>query len=44
MLTDSVEGVREMIALGATLINYASDTAVLRAGYASLIADVRRGR
>jgi hypothetical protein len=25
-------------------INYASDAAVLRAGYASVIADVRRGR
>jgi 2-keto-3-deoxy-L-rhamnonate aldolase RhmA len=35
MLTDSIEGVREMIALGATIINYASDAAVLRAGYAA---------
>jgi 2-dehydro-3-deoxyglucarate aldolase/4-hydroxy-2-oxoheptanedioate aldolase len=43
MLTDSVEGVREMIALGATLVNYASDAAVLRAGYASVVADIRRG-
>jgi 2-dehydro-3-deoxyglucarate aldolase/4-hydroxy-2-oxoheptanedioate aldolase len=42
MLTDTVEGVREMIALGVTLINYASDTAVLRAGYASLVAAIRR--
>jgi hypothetical protein len=31
-----------MIALGATLINYASDAAVLRAGYASVLADLRR--
>jgi 2-dehydro-3-deoxyglucarate aldolase/4-hydroxy-2-oxoheptanedioate aldolase len=44
MLTDSAEGVREMIALGATLINYASDAQVLRTGYAALVAEVRRGR
>ena len=42
MLTDSVEGVRQMIALGATLVNYASDAAVLRAGYASVVAAIRR--
>jgi 2-keto-3-deoxy-L-rhamnonate aldolase RhmA len=42
MLTDSVEGVRQMIALGATIINYASDAAVLRQGYAALVAEVRR--
>jgi 2-keto-3-deoxy-L-rhamnonate aldolase RhmA len=44
MLTDSVEGVRQMIALGATLVNYASDAAVLRSGYASLVAAIRRPR
>ena len=32
MLTDCVEGVREMIALGATIINYSSDAAVLALG------------
>jgi 2-keto-3-deoxy-L-rhamnonate aldolase RhmA len=42
MLTDSVEGVRQMIALGATIINYASDAVVLRNGYAALVAEVRR--
>ena len=42
MLTDSAEGVRQMIALGATLVNYASDAAVLRSGYAALVAAVRR--
>ena len=42
MLTDSVEGVRQMIALGATLVNYASDAAVLRSGYASVVAAIRR--
>jgi len=44
MLTDSVEGVREMIALGATIINYSSDASVLRAGYAAIAAEVRRGK
>jgi 2-keto-3-deoxy-L-rhamnonate aldolase RhmA len=42
MLTDSVEGVREMIALGATIINVSSDAAMLKRGYASLMAEVRR--
>src|SRR3989442_10017154 len=43
MLTDSVEGVRQMGALGATIINYSSDAAVLRAGYAAVAAEVRGG-
>jgi 2-keto-3-deoxy-L-rhamnonate aldolase RhmA len=42
MLTDSVQGVREMIALGATIINYSSDAAVLRAGYAAVAAEARK--
>jgi 2-keto-3-deoxy-L-rhamnonate aldolase RhmA len=42
MITDSLEGVREMIALGAPIVNYSSDAAVLRAGYASIVADARR--
>jgi 2-keto-3-deoxy-L-rhamnonate aldolase RhmA len=42
MLTDSVEGVREMIALGATIINYSSDTGVLRASYATAVEEIRR--
>ena len=42
MLTDSVEGAREMIALGASIINYSSDAAVLRGGYASIVDEVRR--
>jgi 2-keto-3-deoxy-L-rhamnonate aldolase RhmA len=42
MLTDSIAGVREMIALGATIINYASDAAVLRAAYAAVVADLRK--
>lgn len=42
MLTDSLDGVRQMIALGATIINYSSDAAVLRSSYASVVADMRR--
>jgi 2-keto-3-deoxy-L-rhamnonate aldolase RhmA len=42
MITDSLEGVREMMKLGATLINYSSDTAVLRAGYAAIAAEVKK--
>ena len=43
MAIDSVEGVRQMVALGATIINYSSDAAVLRAGYAAVVAEVRGG-
>jgi hypothetical protein len=42
MLTDSIDGVRQMVALGATIINYSSDAAVLRAGYTAMTAEVRR--
>jgi 2-keto-3-deoxy-L-rhamnonate aldolase RhmA len=42
MLTDSVEGVRQMIALGATIINYSSDAAVLSSSYASVVEEIRR--
>jgi hypothetical protein len=31
-----------MIALGATIINYSSDAAVLRAGYAAVAAEARK--
>jgi 2-keto-3-deoxy-L-rhamnonate aldolase RhmA len=41
MLTDTVDGARQMIALGATIITYSSDAAVLRAGYAAVAGDVR---
>jgi len=41
MITDSVDGVREMIELGATIINYSSDTAILRAGYAAMVEAVK---
>src|SRR5256712_5460135 len=42
MITDSVEGVRQMIDLGATIINYGSDAGVLRSGYASVVEEIRR--
>jgi len=42
MLTDSIDGVRQMVTLGATIINYSSDAAVLRAGYTAMTAEVRR--
>jgi len=42
MAVDSVETVREMIAMGATIVNYSSETAVLRAGYAMAVAEIRR--
>jgi 2-keto-3-deoxy-L-rhamnonate aldolase RhmA len=44
MLTDSVEGVGQMIGLGATIINYSSDAAVLRASYAAVTEAIRRPR
>ena len=42
MAVDSLEAVREMIALGATIINYSSDTAMLRSSYASALDEIRR--
>jgi 2-keto-3-deoxy-L-rhamnonate aldolase RhmA len=42
MAVDSVEAVREVIALGATIVNYSSETAVLRAGYATALGEIRR--
>ena len=42
MLTDSADGVRQMIALGATIINYSSDAAVLRSSYAPVAGEIRR--
>jgi len=42
MAVDSVETVREMIDLGATIVNFSSETAVLRAGYAAAVAEIRR--
>ena len=42
MAVDSLEAVREMIALGATIINYSSDTAMLRSSYSSALDEIRR--
>ena len=42
MAVDTIEAVREVIALGATIINYSSDTAVLKSGYASAVEEIRR--
>jgi 2-keto-3-deoxy-L-rhamnonate aldolase RhmA len=42
MVTDSVEGVRQMMALGATIINYSSDAAVLRGSYAAVLDELAR--
>ncbi|MGH7385987.1 MAG: hypothetical protein ACREKG_12500, partial [Candidatus Rokuibacteriota bacterium] len=41
MAVDTIEAVREVIALGATIVNYSSDTAILRQSYAAAIADIR---
>jgi hypothetical protein len=43
MLTDSVESIRQMIAIDATIVNYSSDAAVLRASYAAVADEIRRG-
>jgi|SRR5262245_24064071 2-keto-3-deoxy-L-rhamnonate aldolase RhmA len=42
MAVDSIDSVREMIALGATIVNFSSETAVLRAAYAAAVAEIRR--
>ena len=44
MAIDTVEAAREMIALGATIINVSSDTAILRSGYAAIVTDLRRAK
>jgi 2-keto-3-deoxy-L-rhamnonate aldolase RhmA len=44
MITDSVEGARQMIAVGATIINYGSDAGVLRSTYASVVEEIRRAQ
>ena len=41
MIADGLESAREMIAMGATIINYSSDTAVLRSGYAAAVDALR---
>jgi 2-dehydro-3-deoxyglucarate aldolase/4-hydroxy-2-oxoheptanedioate aldolase len=41
MAVDTIEAVREVIELGATIVNYSSDTNVLRSTYAAAIAEIR---
>jgi hypothetical protein len=41
MAVDTIEAVREVIALGATIVNYSSDTNVLRSTYAAAVAEIR---
>jgi 2-keto-3-deoxy-L-rhamnonate aldolase RhmA len=42
MAIDSVDATREMIAMGATIINYSSEVAALRSALASAVAEIRR--
>jgi 2-keto-3-deoxy-L-rhamnonate aldolase RhmA len=42
MAVDTLEAVREVIALGATIVNYSSDVGILRAGYTAAVAEIRR--
>jgi 2-keto-3-deoxy-L-rhamnonate aldolase RhmA len=42
MAVDTIEAVREVIALGATIVNYSSDVGVLRGSYAAAVAEIRR--
>jgi 2-keto-3-deoxy-L-rhamnonate aldolase RhmA len=42
MAVDTLEAVREVIALGATIVNYSSDTHVLRSTYAAAVAEIRK--
>jgi 2-keto-3-deoxy-L-rhamnonate aldolase RhmA len=41
MAVDTIDAVREVIALGATIVNYSSDTNVLRSTYAAAVAEIR---
>src|SRR5713226_7228991 len=42
MAVDTFDAVREVIALGATIVNYSSDVGVLRSGYAAAVAEIRK--
>jgi 2-keto-3-deoxy-L-rhamnonate aldolase RhmA len=41
MAVDTLALVREVIAQGATIVNYSSDVGILRAGYAAAVAELR---
>jgi 2-keto-3-deoxy-L-rhamnonate aldolase RhmA len=42
MAVDTIEAVREVIALGATIVNYSSDVSILRSGYTAAVAEIRK--
>jgi 2-keto-3-deoxy-L-rhamnonate aldolase RhmA len=44
MAVDSLEAVHEVIALGATIVNYSSDAAILRGSYAAAVAEIRQSK
>ena len=44
MAVDTLEAVREVIALGATIVNYSSDTNVLRSTYAAAVAEIHKSK
>ena len=41
MAVDTIELVREVIAQGATIVNYSSDVGILRTGYAAAVTELR---
>jgi hypothetical protein len=42
MAVDTMEAVREVIALGATIVNYSSDVGILRSGYTAAVVEIRK--
>lgn len=44
MAVDTIEAVREVIALGATIVNYSSDVGILRSGYTAAVAGIRKSK
>jgi 2-keto-3-deoxy-L-rhamnonate aldolase RhmA len=44
MAVDTLVLVREVIAQGATIVNYSSDVGILRAGYAAAVAELRTSK
>jgi hypothetical protein len=44
MAVDTLEAVREVVALGATIVNYSSDAAILRSTYAAAVAEIRQSK
>ena len=44
MAVDSLSAVHEVIALGATIVNYSSDAAILRSAYGAAVAEIRQSK